>query len=249
MADKGKGSFGAQVAAVVLILMICVLCFPVPGGGLLITRLTGTDYVPEPAPVATRVADAPVEAPVIAASPPAVETAQSESSRFRQALDIYPSHEALTIPADPLDPLSSPSRRDWVEVSFEGRKVWVDAGSAMAWGPKLDVELSGMGQEDLDLAKSLCEKETPVGAWALPTAQEFDLSKVNGILKVDSGAKHKWLTWQKMPPDFVIPSARGYVPSSAGENFSVRCIARTPQAPPDGYMVTDNEISLKAMAE
>lgn len=246
MAEQGKGPFEAQVAAFVLILIVCVLCFPMPGGGLLITRLTGTEYVPETLPldataVAVPVAAEIVDAPVVAAPPP----------RFSLTLDILPQTSATAVTGDPLDPLwrpSAPTYPDWVEVSYQGKSVWIDTKSGMIWGPRLDIELSGMEKADLDLARSFCEKETPVGAWAVPTAAEFDIAKVNGILKSDSGAKHKWLTWQEVS-GLVIPSVRGYVPASLGESYSLRCIARTPNAPENGYLVTDNETTLKAMSE
>lgn len=254
MSDKGKGPFGAQVTAVVLILLICVLCFPMPGGGLLITRLTGTDYVPENKPAeAVPVVAAPVDVPVVAVPPPPSETPAvtppDTSPRFAQALDIYPDQEALIIPEDKSDPLSTPSKRDWWETKVEGKKVWVSVGSAMAWGPRLDVELSDMTKDYLALARSLCEKEKPVGAWALPTATEFDFAKVGGILKIDSDAKHKWLTWIRIPYTEDIPAVRGYGQAASGEKYSVRCIARTPLAPKDGYVMTDNAIALQAMSE
>lgn len=246
MADKGKGSFGAQVAAVVLILAICVLCFPMPGGGLLITRLSGTDYVPE--------GETPRAAPIVSfppvAMPPPVETPKSPP-RFSLTLDILPQAGAPEVMGDPLDPLwrpAAPAHPDWVEVSYQEKTVWIDTRSGMIWGPRLDVDITGMEKEDLDLARSFCEKETPVGAWAFPTAAEFDIAKVNGILKNDTGAKHKWLTWQEVS-GLVIPSVRGYVPASRREKYSLRCIARTPTAPENGYLATDNETTLKAMAE
>jgi hypothetical protein len=117
----------------------------------------------------------------------------------------------------------------------------------MAWGPKLDLQLSGMTNYDLELAKSACQKETPLGSWSLPTAAEFDMAKVNGILRDTTGARHRWLTWQEVSPGIVIPSVRGYAPASAGEGYSVRCIGRTLGAPMDGYLTTDNETTLKAM--
>jgi len=225
---------------VVLILVICVLCFPMPGGGLLITRLSGTEYVPERAPAEAMPVEAmPVEAPVIAVAPSPPPVVVEAAPRFTQGLDLFPEYD---------DPLAAP-QPPWVEVARDGKTIWIDNASKMAWGPRLDVELSGMSQEDLDLARSFCEKEKPVGAWALPTAAEFDIAKVNGILKADSGAKHKWITWQQVPPALVIPSGRGYMPASPNEGFSVRCIARTLGAPENGYLQTDNETTLKAMSE
>jgi hypothetical protein len=249
MAGKGKGQSVAQAVAAVLIVAICALTIPMPGGGLLISRLSGTEFVPERLPLDAMPVEAmPVDVPVAAVPPPAVKTPEV-SWRFKRALDVFPSREELIIPADPLDPLGKEERRDWVEVTVEKKKVWVDTMNGLVWGPRLNVELSGMTRENLDRARSLCEKQKPVGSWVLPTATEFDHAKVNGILKVDSDAQHKWLTWIRIPYVEDIPAARGYGPAAAGEKYAVRCIARTPLAELNGYVMTDNAAGLRALAE
>jgi hypothetical protein len=248
MADNIKAPFWAQVTAVVLIVVVGLLCLPTEDG-LLITRLTGTtpqrDRVPPSSPSVVPVTAVPVEAVAPASTyapvpaPVATPSPSSFPSRFSQALDLFPQYD---------DPLAPPQPA-WVEAQKDGRTIWVDTASLMAWGPRLDAELTGMTKDDLDLARSFCDKEKPEGAWALPTAAEFDIAKVNGMLTFDKGARHKWLTWQEVPPALVIPSVRGYVPASAGENYSVRCIARTQHAPDNGYLQAGNEITLKALAE
>lgn len=232
MSGGVKAPFWAQVAAVVLVVAVGLLCLPMGEDGLLINKLTGTK--PEASTVPVARAPAIVTAtPVALAQPVEIMTSQTASAgaRFSQAVVIM-----------------AKEGENWTEGTIGNLPVWLDAQSGMVWGPRLMMPVAGMSADDVKLAKKSCAAEKPEGAWALPTAAEFDIAKVNGILKADSGAKHRWITWQQ-DSGIELPSVRGYTPAGQDRTFYIRCIARTPSAPENGYMEAGNEITLKALAE
>lgn len=239
-----KAPFWLQVAVVCLILVIGTLCLPVPEGGLLVQRFTGQkptgDYMPvsrvrtaqdAEAPTPTTVADADARAPAYVTI---IHT--EELDRFASPLEFI------------ID--ESRSTDAWSAGTAGGKEAWRDNKSGMIWGPKLGLTLSSFSEEDMNRAIDACAKEHPEGAWLLPSGAEFDIAKVNGILKVDKDARHRWITFIVIPGmDHVMPAGRGYVPVSKEKHFSVRCIARGENAPANGYLAADNEITLKALAE
>lgn len=235
-----KAPFWLQVAVVCLILVIGALCLPVPEGGLLVHRLSGlkprepdvrtvmpleTDYVPPSTPFDPSLTPAP-------------RTPEDDALvRFSQTLDFEED--------------ASRSTDAWSAGTAGGREAWRDNKSGMIWGPRLDLTLSSFSEENMNHAIDACAQEYPEGAWLLPSGAEFDIAKVNGILKADKDARHRWITFITIPPDIhhVMPAGRGYVPVSKEKHFSVRCIARGENAPANGYLTTDTETTIKALAE
>ncbi len=225
-----KASFKAQVAAVCGILAVGALCFPMPDGGLLVNRLFGKP-AQEVTVSETRIAPLiPYHAPQITPAP----ATPSITLRFH------------VVPEVVID--QSLSTENWTAGTVEGKTVWQDNQSGMIWGPRLGLSLSSFTNDDLKKAKEACAAETPADVWALPTAAEFDIAKVNGILKMDSDARHRWIGYQEFS-GMELPSGRGYVAVSAEKDFSVRCVARSAKAPENGYAEAGNEVTLKAMAE
>lgn len=231
-----KSPFWLQVTVVCLILVIGLLCLPMPEGGLLFQRFTGMKPRSDDAPV-MRVRTAPQsETPPPRAVMPQPETPEGASDRFSQSLDF--------------DEDKSRSTDAWSAGTAGGKQAWRDNKSGMIWGPKLDLAFSSFSEEDMKRAIDACAKQTPEGAWALPSGAEFDIARVNGILKTDKGAGRRWISFIVIPGmEQAMPAARGYAPVSKERHFSVRCIARGKTAPANGYLTTDNETALKALAE
>lgn len=233
-----KSSFGLQVGVVCLIVLVGALCFPLPDGRLLIERLAG--IAPDTHTPVSRgtVPDktAPlVSMPAFVAPPPPRPPAPVVSKRFAAPLPFVED--------------GSRSTDAWSYGTVEGREAVRDNRSWMIWGPRLDLRLASFDGDGLKTASDTCAKEPPAGSWSLPTAAEFDLAKVNGILQADKNARHRWIAVMVMPPDIRLPAGRGYVPAAEEKEFSVRCIGRSADAPAEGYPEVDNEITLKAMAE
>lgn len=228
-----KQPFALQVAVVALLLLAGIACIPLPEGGMLFHRLTGC--VPESRSM-----------PVLSA-PPAVETMP-----------------AAIVPAPPLPPASVSSARfvaelpfkgeadtsgsGWTPGTVDGKAAWRDNASGMIWGPRLDVSLQEFSETSLKTARERCASEYPQGSWALPTAAEFDIAKVNGLLKADDNARHRWITYMDLN-GLTLPAGRGYIAVSVEKDFSVRCVGRSASAPAEGYGQTTAEITMKAMAE
>jgi hypothetical protein len=231
-----KSSFGLQVAVVCLILVIGALCFPMPDGRLLVQTLAGVTaedkFTPAPRGTVPDKSSPLVAMPAFVAPPPPRPPAPIASKRFRAPLPFV---EEATRSTDA-----------WSHGTVEGKNALRDNRSWMIWGPKLALSLPGFTAEDLKKAQEACRAEAPAGAWSLPTAAEFDLAKVNGILNADTDAKHRWIAQMVLPPDLLLPAGRGY---AREEDFSVRCIGRSADAPAEGYPEVSNEITLKAMAE
>lgn len=154
------------------------------------------------------------------------------TSRFLQPVEITPD--------------AAQGVENWTAGTLEGKPVWLDNQSGMVWGPKLAMNVAGFTNTDLDQAKAACAAETPPDTWALPTAAEFDIAKVNGLLKADSDARHAWISYQTVS-GLEIPSGRIYNGNQPERRYAVRCVARTDKAPVDGYPETTNEITLQAM--
>lgn len=228
-----KEPFALQVAIVLLLLVAGVLCIPLPDGGLLFHHLTG--HAPEPDNVVTARAT-PVPPPVYNVTQSTAPPPHTSSARFR---DELPFTEAAGGTTD-----------GWTKGAVNGKPAWRDDKSGMIWGSRLDMSLSSFSSADLNKAKRACAAEAPRGSWSVPTAAEFDLAKVNGILEVevDADAKHRWLSTMDMP-NLTLPALRGYVAVSGEKTISVRCIGRSPSAPVNGYKQVGNDITLKAYAQ
>lgn len=227
-----KEPFALQVAVVVLLLLAGIVCIPLPGGGMLFHRLTGraTESPSTPVPsVPTTIAAVPIA--VVPVSPP---PAHVSSTRFQ---------EELAFTED-----TASSTEAWTRGMVGGRTSWRDNKSGMIWGPRLDMTLTDFSDTALKAAQERCRTEEPQGSWALPTAAEFDIAKVNGLLKTDDGARHRWISYIDVN-GLILPAGRGYIPVAEEKEFSVRCVGRSPAAPAEGYSQTTNEITLKAMAE
>ena len=226
-----KDRFALQVAVVVILLVAGVLCIPVPEGGILLNRLTGHPPAREET-AAIRATPEPVATyDVKDRTPPPPHTS---SARFKDALSFSESDAA--------------PGQAWTKGTVNGKTAWRDNKNGMIWGPKLDVALTSFSNADLEKAKDACAAEEPRGSWAVPTAAEFDLAKVNGILNADADARHRWLAAMELP-NMTMPAVRGYVPVAQEKQISVRCIGRSAAAPIDGYKQADNETTLKAMSQ
>lgn len=232
-----KAPFWLQVTVVCLILVIGLLCLPVPEGGLMFQRLTGMKPGSGDAPV-SRVrtvaqSETPPPTPAVMPQPEAPEGA---SDRFSQSLAF--------------DEDESRSTDAWSAGTAGGKQAWRDNKSGMIWGPKLAMTLASFSETDMQRAMDACAEEYPEGAWALPSGAEFDIAKVGGILKADKDARHRWISFIVIPGmKQMLPAGRGYISVAKEKEFSVRCIARGKNAPANGYLATDNETTIKALAE
>lgn len=225
-----KDRFALQVAVVVILLVAGLLCIPVPEGGTLLNRLTGHPPAREET-AAIRATPEPVPTYDIRnTTPPPPHT---PSARFKDALPFRPGAAA---PGDA-----------WTRGTVNGKTAWRDNKNGMIWGPKLKVTLASFTNADLEKAQDACAAEEPKGSWAVPTAAEFDLAKVNGILDAGADTGHRWLAAMELP-SMTMGAVRGYVPLGQEIKISLRCIGRSSEAPIDGYKQTDMETTLKAMS-
>lgn len=228
-----KAPFWLQAAAVGLLLLIGALCLPLPEGGIVLDRILGqppagsfTTLKPRPA-----VTQSPLPSP---APPPPALAATGPADRFAATLDFAEDE--------------SRSTDAWSAGLAAGKPAWRDNRSGMIWGPRLDLAPLPYDNEGLQKAMDACAAEEPKGSWALPSAAEFDIAKVNGLLKMDKDAQHRWLAFTVIA-GAQMPAGRGYVPVSEEKHFSARCIARSGKAPLGGYLAADSETTLKAMGE
>lgn len=170
------------------------------------------------------------------------------NQRFKGQLDVYPRQRLNSL---------------WLEVQTQdGTRAWLDESTGMVWSELISLETT-TDFPSLEAAKSTCSDHSPKGYWALPTeAENYTLWRSGGktVLPHDD---HNMMSYSvdeqlelEMPTYMMVNKARNNnATSKQGNSFSVRCIARTKNAPLRGYMKSDialddwNEYQLRKLTQ
>lgn len=152
--------------------------------------------------------------------------------RFKGALDIYPRQQINS---------------HWLEVqAAHGARAWFDESSKMVWSELIVLQATAE-LPSLEMAKATCVNLQPSGYWALPTEAENYTRWRSGGSELLPNGKHSvvsYLVDEQLGLElstYVLgkKSANTDIGTSQRNSFAVRCIARTKEAPPRGYIKSD----------
>jgi hypothetical protein len=129
---------------------------------------------------------------------------------------------------EPLDPVPAGAR--------------LDRESGMIWGEALPLVLPDYSDASWKRATAACAAQPPAGAWALPSMAEFLKAKNRGA---DLGSRRWYAT--VFVPDMELSLMGVFGAGTASAAFGVRCVARSPAAPAEGYPFSTNEDVLSAL--
>lgn len=147
----------------------------------------------------------------------------------------------------PLGQLAHP----WSEVVDDyGNRGWLDAASGLIWSNWTLLE-SDAAMPPLPLAKAHCARKDPIGYWALASnAEEALMWQAGGHQYLEKATTNTMSYSLDSSFGLELPSYRLHSPSSNQEPrtekrvFSVRCVARSADAPQDGYSQRDIDLEL-----
>lgn len=132
----------------------------------------------------------------------------------------------------------------WVHVVYgQNQFAWLDTQSGQIWSDWLLLSPTE-SLPPLSTAKLRCSEHAPAGYWALPTEAEHVVMKRSGgynILPQPLTASMSYIvdTALNMELPTYRVKAGSNISNTASRRFSVRCIARSPDAPEQGYFKQD----------
>lgn len=139
----------------------------------------------------------------------------------------------------------APLTDGWFRVMIPGHMpAWYDAGSKLLWSDWLPLDGAG-ALPKLEAARARCERHPPAGYWALPSeAENYRLWKSGGrrlLPRAPAGSVSFFVDVQSQleMPSYTLRPGGGNQGGTV-RTFAVRCIARSTEAPPGGYVRQDD---------
>jgi hypothetical protein len=123
------------------------------------------------------------------------------------------------------DPGDAVANTSWTRGDAGTMDALLDGKTGLVWSAKIEnLTFVSLLEKDVRKAMGACAALKPAGAWALPTADELDSARTNGILSADPEAKLRWITYNDIGGRLV-PAGRAWG-ASGKRIFYARCVGR-----------------------
>jgi hypothetical protein len=129
-----------------------------------------------------------------------------------------------TLPFTENKPLSTPA---FAIGTVKGAPAWKDTKTGLVWSATLEnPRFLTLLENDVRAAAAACADLAPSGVWTLPTAEEFDAARANGLIKADQDARHHWVTYMAGTRTSA-PAGRVWDTTAGPRVYRVRCVGKS----------------------